>query len=126
MKPIHLATLLAVAAFGLARADNPPSTTTTPSAGNSAPAASAAGAPATAAAPAAHTPAKAQPPWKMYMRNGEPKYCREVPISSNGNSRITETKCVNETDYIREQEATARTREALQQGSHGCQPNCGH
>jgi len=125
MKPMYLATLVIVAAFGLARADNPPASTTNPASPGAT--TTAAGAPATPAAPPAHTPAKALPPWKMYMRNGEPKYCREVPISSSGgNSRITETKCVNETDYIREQEATARTREALQQGSHGCQPNCGH
>jgi hypothetical protein len=109
---MYVPMLIAVAAFGLARADNPPA----PAAAGTSTAAAAA--PAT---PAAHVPPKAEPPWKMYTRNGTARYCREV---TRENSRITETHCVSEPDYVRLQADTERTRETMLKGSNGCQPSC--
>jgi hypothetical protein len=117
--------LIALAAFSVARADNPPAR----AAGATAPAATAAtaatAAPASAAAPAtaaAHEPPKAIPPWKMYTRKGKPVYCIEV---ARQNSRISETRCVDEQEYAREMSDSEQVRQRMMQGANGCQPTCG-
>jgi hypothetical protein len=120
MKLMYVPMLVAVAAFGLARADNPP-----------APAAAAtpptnAATPASAAAPANPAPAAAQTPkvvkpWHYIARNGKTPYCIEV---LRQNSRIPETRCVNEQEYMKELADNERIKQNMMQGANGCQPAC--
>jgi hypothetical protein len=118
MKPISVPLLLAIAVFGIARADNPPAPAkaTTPATNAAAPAS--AGAPAT---PAAHTPVKAVKPWRLVTLHGKPAYCIDVMRQK---SRIPETRCVDEQEYMREQSDSERARQNMMQGTSGCQPAC--
>jgi hypothetical protein len=120
MKFTYVTLLVAVAAFGLARADNPPAPA---AAGTSA---TGAAAPASAAAPATPAPAAAKTPpvvkpWHYIARNGKTPYCIEV---LRQNSRIPETRCVNEQEYMKELADNERIKQNLMQGANGCQPAC--
>jgi hypothetical protein len=121
MKSTYIPMLIACAAFGVARADNPPAPGAGTTPATSAAATASAATPATPATSTEHTPPKASPPWKMYTRKGKPVYCIDV---MRKNSRIQETRCVDEQEYMRELSDSEQVRQNKLQGTNGCAPAC--
>jgi hypothetical protein len=110
MKSMYVPILMALALFGIARADNPPAAAATAATGAAATASA-----ATPATPAVHTPVKAEKPWRIVTHNGKTQYCRD---ELRANSRIPDLHCVDEAQYVKELADSQRAKQDLLQGAH--------